>query len=90
MSVATVITDGFGSFGSVALVITMGYAVAEEPAGTPVAQTETVVRSMGPAPLIGGAGKAFDSRIQFAIDLAKIQVDDDEVMELLALYLGGF
>ena len=31
MSIATVITEGFGSFGSIPLVVTMGYAIGDSP-----------------------------------------------------------
>ena len=53
MSIATVVTGGYGTFGSVNLVVTHGYSL-----------TEVVVEPEVPVPQTGGGGGAIPSRAQ--------------------------
>lgn len=74
MSIATVVTHGFGSFGDIAHVVTLGYDISGTPPPTPPVVTNTQA---------GGSGKDRRNEI-IEINGARWSVPKDQVAEFLA------
>jgi hypothetical protein len=88
MSIASVVTGGFGSFGSIGLVVTFGYGIGTPPIPPPPAPTVTIQRTFPTFNTGVASGPVYDGRLDRDLMLAALQQQDEEFLLLIAMIMN--